>query len=229
MLVCNVSELLLCCVLGTLLNYGEFLDFLVNLAVVLLILWRLGFSVVLEVHDQSLWSLTSGINGFELESPQARIAVNVGQNASLVWTYKLDALDKDYTVLWGTSEGKDYISNILFTKNQHQLRPKPRANMPPSYVGRVRIINKATLHISSVTLADSGHYMCEMRDDFISMKKEVILDVIGGCLIQYAYLWNDFSLHRGQHILITNLKGKFWCLPSTLINYFLQSTCYSWN
>lgn len=54
MLVCNVSELLLCCVLGTLLNYGEFLDFLVNLAVVLLILWRLGFSVVLEVHDQSL-------------------------------------------------------------------------------------------------------------------------------------------------------------------------------
>lgn len=99
------------------------------------------------------------------------ITVNVRQNVTLRWTYKVSPGER-YTITWGTS------ADVLFTQQSGQ-KAQPSPKMPTKYANRVKIVDKASLFIQRVDLSDDGFYNCHIQGDFISLRKDINLMVIG--------------------------------------------------
>lgn len=86
---------------------------------------------------------------------------------------------EEYTILWGTSSGGSSFGEVLFTKNERQATAQPSSKMPSKYAGRVKIIQQATLFIQRVDLSDEGFYICQINGQFVTLKKEINLIVLG--------------------------------------------------
>lgn len=112
-----------------------------------------------------------------LATDQQEVEINVGLNATLVWRYSVkDGFALPYEILWGTSDDGSNLKEILFTQDKNG---KPQiTSIPPEYVGRVQIVDQASLVITNTKLTDEGWYTCELRSLFLTVKKSIKLRVI---------------------------------------------------
>lgn len=126
----------------------------------------------IRLFDHSFWSLGVAVRAFRLTAIQSVITVNVRQNVTLRWTYKVSQ-GESYVITWGTR------TDVLFTQRSWQETAQPSQQMPTKYANRVKIVDQASLFIQRVDLSDDGLYHCHIQGDFVSLKKDINLTVTG--------------------------------------------------
>ncbi|XP_031554998.1 receptor-type tyrosine-protein phosphatase F-like isoform X2 [Actinia tenebrosa] len=103
--------------------------------------------------------------------------VNVGRQVSLVWSYDTDQQPYE-AVLWGKGDSRGInFEDIYFIKTPQQRTPVLDTKISPDTASRVKITNRATLVISNAKYTDRGYYICEVRSDFVTLKKKIFLEV----------------------------------------------------
>ncbi|XP_032243017.2 tyrosine-protein phosphatase Lar isoform X2 [Nematostella vectensis] len=111
------------------------------------------------------------------------VQANVGQTVSLVWRYDMKGQDYD-SLLWGKADEKNNFQSIFFIKTPAEAMPVLQKSVPPSFLGRIRIKDRATLEITNVQLSDEGNYVCELRTLFMMIKAKINLIVIAPAKIK---------------------------------------------
>ena len=123
-------------------------------------------------------SLGVAVSAFRLAKSKDVVKVNERQNASLQWSYEVDA-GENYSILWGTSQDGVNVQHKLYTRQKGQTAQRS-AQMPTKFVDRVKIIKQATLFIQRVNLSDEGYYMCQISGEFLTNREPIRLEVIEG-------------------------------------------------
>lgn len=114
-----------------------------------------------------------------LKADKIRAEVNVGNRVSLVWKYDTDQQNYE-AVIWGKGDSNGInFQTVYFTKTPQQRSPVLYKTVPADIGARVKITNRATLVISNAKYSDRGYYICEVRSDFVTLKKKIYLEVYG--------------------------------------------------
>lgn len=141
-----------------------------------------GVFVVVAFHFilTSVWFTTGTVDAdISLKADKIVAEVNVGNQVSLVWRYDTDQQNYE-AIIWGKGDSKGInFETVYFTKTPQQRSPVLYSKIPADIGARVRIINQATLVISKAKYSDRGYYICEVRSDFVTLKKKIFLEVYG--------------------------------------------------
>ena len=145
-------------------------------------------------------SLGVAVSAFRLTKSKDVVKVNVRQNASLQWTYEVDA-GESYSIVWGTSQDGVNVQHKLYTRIKGQTAQRS-AQMPTKFVDRVKIIKQATLFIQRVDLSDEGYYMCQISGEFLTNRIPIRLEVIEGECKIVILVFFALSESQAQSVLV---------------------------
>ena len=113
-----------------------------------------------------------------------------GQNATLVWEYRVDDKEKElFGIVWSVVEKVTGNTINLFIETKSGDRSEV-GGISQAYKGRVSVKEQATLVIANVTLNDSTTFRCTLRAESNSgvneAKQSVQLVVTG----MFSFGWN---------------------------------------
>lgn len=168
-------------------------------------------------------SLGVAVSAFRLTKSKDVVKVNVRQNASLQWTYEVDA-GESYSIVWGTSQDGVNVQHKLYTRIKGQTAQR-WSQMPTKFVDRVKIIKQATLFIQRVDLSDEGYYMCQISGEFLTNREPIRLEVIGECKI---LIFVSFELRAKPSAIRFSYKAIYVCNDQgrgpncTLFAYYIE-------
>lgn len=105
------------------------------------------------------------------KTPENQTYSIYGENATMVWNYKVDQQGSLKAIIWFVNVGADGWLGLLVKNKDGTVEKHPK--QPKAYEGRVYVDGNATLVITNVTFQDSTEFKCQLRPESKPGLKEV--------------------------------------------------------
>lgn len=132
-----------------------------------------------------------------------------GQNATLVWEYRVDDKEKELLGIVWSVESRVTLKPISMLVEEKSGDRREASGIPPAYKGRVSIKEQATLVIENVTLNDSTAFSCTLRAEaglgVSDPVESVQLIVTGMCIFVRKFF---FFCSNNSGLLLTFEEGR---------------------
>ena len=129
-----------------------------------------------------LWlSILGGVDVHFTQEPSNPSYFNNGSDANLVWNYTDP--HKVHGILFMVLVDGSYVRMIYRDNNGVQEHP----DIPPSYTGRVKIKERATLVIKNINPRDSTEFKCELRGGFVASVEHTVQLIVAGTYYRHNH------------------------------------------
>ena len=131
----------------------------------------------------SLWmSILGGVNVRFTQEPSNPSYFNNDGDANLVWDYT-DPHNNIQSIIYSVLIHGVFIK--MMVNDSHGVQEHP--NIPPSYKGRVKIEERATLVIKNINPGDNTEFRCELIGRFVYTVESRVQLIVAGTYYRHNH------------------------------------------